>query len=682
MGINSDTLNKVIQLYKANFQKISELNFHKWYAAEHYQYHWDLGEDDFVGMYAASYPPENRLIGSHDHSPHDILSALDDRENQIIRGLFATLFDETKLLEQRVNAFAMASDELLNRHGEGALRRYYQDHTTISVYLFFEYPEKYYLYDPMAFRNFAELVGWSGVPRSGNTERLMSFYKMCDEILPYIHADKALLALSKSMMDEDTYDDSAYHLLASDIVVFGGRLHEALRTAKDKKLLDSMPDLIITAESIELPPGEYDRSYWWLCSNPNICSLASMGVGEQMQLTLLTETGNRRKVFQNFLDAKTGDMVIGYESAPVKKVVALMEVARGSDGESVLFRKLEALPSPIDYAAIKGMAELGSMQFFAGEQGSLFRMTVDEFNSAMDLVRFDNPARPTGGRQPYTRKEFMDEVFMDDDEYETLSTLLLRKKNVILQGPPGVGKTFSARRLAWSLLGSKDESRIGFVQFHQSYSYEDFIMGYKPGDEGFSLKAGVFYRFCKQAENNPDQRHFFIIDEINRGNLSRIFGETLMLIEDTHRGEAMLLPYEGYSMAVPDNVYIIGMMNTADRSLAIMDYALRRRFSFYTMAPALESAGFKRYLNQFDNMSLIELMVAVNELNADIAADESLGEGFCIGQSYFTGQQQATDAWVRSIVEYDLIPILKEYWFDDRDRAEDWAARLRDCCHE
>ncbi len=234
------------------------------------------------------------------------------------------------------------------------------------------------------------------------------------------------------------------------------------------------------------------------------------------------------------------------------------------------------------------------------------------------------------------------------------------KKNIILQGAPGVGKTFAARRLAWSMMGEKDDSRIEFVQFHQNYSYEDFMMGYKPVEDGFELKYGIFYRFCQKAANQPDKEFFFIIDEINRGNMSKIFGELLMLIEKDYRGTKMTLAYNGLPFSVPKNLYIIGMMNTADRSLAMIDYALRRRFSFFEIEPGFDSQGFISYQNGLNSETLDELISKVKELNRKIAADKSLGRGFCIGHSYFCGRDVCTDEWLHSVVDYDILPMLSK----------------------
>lgn len=278
---------------------------------------------------------------------------------------------------------------------------------------------------------------------------------------------------------------------------------------------------------------------------------------------------------------------------------------------------------------------------------------------------------------PYTKDDFLNKVYMDEDTYNTLTELLEAKYNVILQGAPGVGKTFAAKRLAYSIMGQKDTSRVAMVRFHQSYSYEDFIQGYRPSKDGFELVNGAFYKFCKEAEEDNERPYFFIIDEINRGNLSKILGELMMLIEKDKRGEKIKLLYSNEWFTVPQNVRIIGMMNTADRSLALMDYALRRRFAFFDFAPAFSSEGFKNYLSEKDSPKLEKLIAAVESLNSTISTDESLGDGFRIGHSYFCTDDEITDEWLKSVVEYEVIPLIKEYWFDEPTKVRDWSATLR-----
>ena len=278
----------------------------------------------------------------------------------------------------------------------------------------------------------------------------------------------------------------------------------------------------------------------------------------------------------------------------------------------------------------------------------------------------------------YSEEDFLEEVYMDKSDYDTLVGLLRTKKNVILQGAPGVGKTYAAKRIAYSMMGQKDQERVMLVQFHQSYTYEDFIEGFRPKDtgNGFEIKKGAFYHFCRKAGEDLGKEYFFIIDEINRGNLSKIFGELFMLIENDKRGNSLQLLYSGDKFNVPENVHIIGMMNTADRSLAMLDYALRRRFAFFTMQPAFRSDVFRAFKASLANEKFNKLIACVESLNNAIAADDSLGEGFCIGHSYFC-VKEASDRILENIVEYELIPLLKEYWFDEPLKVKDWASNLR-----
>ncbi len=448
--------------------------------------------------------------------------------------------------------------------------------------------------------------------------------------------------------------------------VFIWRLRDELSSALDRT---DLSDVRLFAED---NPEEKEHGCWWLNANPRIWRFSDISVGDEQSYTLYNENGNKRRIFQNFLDAKEGDMIIGYESNPVKQIVAVARVTREQDGKEFFFEKLEGLPSPIDYARLRECPELENMEYFQNPQGSLFKLTQDEYNFLFDMIREENPASSASSFEPYTKDDFLDEVFMSEKRYERLCGILENKKNIILQGAPGVGKTFAARRLAWSMMGEKDDSRIAFVQFHQNYCYEDFIMGYKPDDDGFKLKQGIFYSFCKKAENQKDKDFFFIIDEINRGNMSRIFGELLMLIEKDYRGTKMTLPYDGQQFSVPENLYIIGMMNTADRSLAMIDYALRRRFSFFEVEPGFDSEGFIRYQKSLNDDTMDKLVEKMKDLNREISADKSLGPSFCIGPSYFCGCKECTAQWLESIVDYDILPMLSEYWFDDADKYRRW----------
>ena len=231
------------------------------------------------------------------------------------------------------------------------------------------------------------------------------------------------------------------------------------------------------------------------------------------------------------------------------------------------------------------------------------------------------------------------------------------------------------------MMGVRDSQRVMMIQFHQSYSYEDFIMGFRPCASGFELKPGVFYNFCKRAEDDSDNDYFFVIDEINRGNLSKILGELFMLIENDKRGSRskLQLLYSDELFYVPENLYIIGLMNTADRSLALVDYAFRRRFAFFELKPGFASEGFRSYTAGLGSTKFEALIRCVESLNEHIAEDESLSEGFCIGHSYFCNitPEELDSTKLSGIVEYELIPLLKEYWFDELQNVSEWSDKLR-----
>lgn len=787
-------LKEVLVHYKQNFvSKIWSEEKYKWEAVKWFQDNWDVNAPDFAEMLNRSLDKTYNLLASANNFPKGMIAVFAKSAPEEVRSMFLSLYDESKDVYERINAFKMQSAVLLEKYGNGAAQ-HYQYENAISTYLWLRFPDKYYIYKFGEVKTVAsELKADYHFKKGAYSDNIRNFLKLYDEISAALKQDTELVNLFRSQLTDTCYPDPELKTLTIDVGFYisnhiqkdtfatvatvwygtdydpglsvddwmqllkdesvftigaleimkrikdyGGMasctqlavkygetknfynsgsvalarrvsdatgitpnaredgstqwssiLYTGRNAGKDEdgsfiwKLRDELSAALdkVDLSNIELyvaaAPGEQDRGYWWLNANPKIWSFANIAVGDVQSYTLYNENGNKRRFFQNFLDAKAGDMVIGYESNPVKQIVAIGRISAEQDGEKLFFKKVEGLTSPIDYATLRGCPELERMEFFQNPQGSLFKLTKGEYDFILDLIREENPVSSKASFEAYTKSDFLDEVYMTEKRYESLVAVLRNKKNIILQGAPGVGKTFAARRLAWSMMGEKDDDRIEFVQFHQNYSYEDFMMGYKPVGDGFELKYGIFYRFCQKAANQPDKEFFFIIDEINRGNMSKIFGELLMLIEKDYRGTKATLAYNGLLFSVPKNLYIIGMMNTADRSLAMIDYALRRRFSFFEVEPGFDSEGFIQYQNGLNNEMLNELINKVKDLNREITLDKSLGKGFCIGHSYFCSRDVCTEEWLHSIVEYDILPMLREYWFDDTSKLQRWENILQ-----
>lgn len=674
---NKSILEKVLAQYKQDFVLTQWKNEnYKWKAVKQFQDNWDVNASDFSEMLSRSLEKTYNLLASANNFPKGMMSEFAKAAPEEVRAMFIALFDESRDVFERMDEFKHQSSVLLEKYGNGAAQ-HYQYENAISTYLWLRYPDKYYIYKFSEVKTVAsELESDYQFRKGAYAENIRNFLNLYDEISAALKEDAELVNLLHSHLTDDCYPDPELKTLTIDVGFYISRVF--LQKNIDAPTRPSLNYAVPSVEEANLPLHDDEKcNYWWLNANPKIWSFSDIAVGETQAYTLYNENGNKRRIFQNFLDAKVGDVVIGYESNPVRQIVAIGRVSAEQDGEKLFFEKVETLSSPIDYAVLKECPELENMEYFRNPQGSLFKLTRSEYEFILDMIREENPIVTASSSDAYTKDDFLNEVYMTEERYETLVNVLRNKKNIILQGAPGVGKTFAARRLAWSMMGEKDDSRIEFVQFHQNYSYEDFMMGYKPVEDGFELKYGIFYRFCQKAANQPDKEFFFIIDEINRGNMSKIFGELLMLIEKDYRGTKMTLAYNGLPFSVPKNLYIIGVMNTADRSLAMIDYALRRRFSFFEIEPGFDSQGFISYQNGLNSETLDELISKVKELNRKIAADKSLGRGFCIGHSYFCGRDVCTDEWLHSVVDYDILPMLSEYWFDDENEFQRWKNILQ-----
>lgn len=691
------TIREVLDYYKKDFVKYWEEEKYKWVAVQHFQDNWNIEAADFASMLEESISQAYNLLQGGMYYASKMLCTLAKQDPEKMRSLFRLLYNEDLPLVDRLQSFRTGCDEILEQFRQTSsepekAKNHYQDLRALCVYLSFEYPEKYFLFKYRMYTGFRKLIDFKETSQEKGSEirKYDNYARMCQAVLGEIQADTELQQMQRKQVksEENCYSDPEFHLLTQTIIYIGSRItDETVQTDEPVKGAAIADEDIETKRFWIYSPGN-GAEIWNECYEKGFMAIGWDEIGDLTAYSTKDEMKQAMKeeidptlaytmaahaTWQFVHDMRPGDIVFakkgmyhiigrgvvesGYQYDPSRK--------HYKNIRSVKWTHKGEWPHP-GQAVMKTLTDITPYTDYVAKLNALFES--DTIDDAEEPV-VDYPA--------YDAEDFLEEVFMDEDSYETLVGLVRNKKNVILQGAPGVGKTFAAKRLAYSMMGEKDPNRVMMVQFHQSYSYEDFIMGFRPSEKGFELKHGAFYNFCKQAEIDSENEYFFIIDEINRGNLSKIFGELFMLIEPDKRGVELQLLYSDEKFSVPGNVYIIGMMNTADRSLAMLDYALRRRFAFFEMKPGFDTDGFREYRMGLASEKFDRLISSIGNLNATIATDDSLGEGFCIGHSYFCNLKKVTDRALSDIVEYELIPLLKEYWFDEPTKVKDWANILR-----
>lgn len=615
----------------------------KWRGIKTFQDNWDLDTQNLSDMIKRSLYGVSHMMVSQARFPEGMIEDFAEREPDTVRAMFKDLFDESKDIVERFHSFKQKSADLLERVGNGA-KNHFQDERTIALYLWLRYPDKYYVYQYTQARNLSIALGSDHRIIKGRLDsNIREWLALYNEVTELMKQKPEVRNWETQGMTAVHYPDPEYRMLATDLAYC--YTERILKEQKEEQ----------EWEPKDYNPGITVENWVSLLANNEVYHESAKTVIER-----LLDYGGQATCTQ--LAQKYGDNANTYN---VNSIAFAKKVY-----EKTHCKLAEREDESIRWWSILYMGKKANKE----DDGVYIWKLRPELAEALKIVNGEEVPDEDTDTTEYTKKDFLEEVFISEAKYDEMYAVLMRKQNIILQGAPGVGKTFAAKRLAYSIMGAKNDDHIQFVQFHQNYSYEDFVEGYRPAASGFVRTDGIFKRFCIDAADAPDEKFFFIIDEINRGNLSKIFGELLMLIEKDYRGQAATLPYSGRSFTVPKNLYIIGMMNTADRSLAMIDYALRRRFSFVDMKPGFDTDGFKEYMNSKGSSTMKALVEEVKQLNVDIK--EKLGKGFCIGHSYFVFDEPCSDALLRNIVNFDILPMLAEYWFDDEEQYEMWASRL------
>lgn len=654
--IDRTRLHLILNDYKKDFPKLfwtskTQNEKYKWIAVKHFQDNWDIDATDFLEMFTQATAKTENLLAAMNYFPRGMIMEFCKVAPEDVRKMFVDLFDENISVVTRVEAFIKEAERLrVTYQPASGWKSHYQNANSITTYLWLRYPDKYYIYKYSECRSVANELDNSYKPTKGaKPETLLGAIKLYDEIAEYLATDNELVDLVNEHIDDICYPDPQFRTLAIDVGFYISRYY------KDK---DNKKDLSGWWPSLDEYNPNISKDGW----KEYILKIEMPHTSPMQMLKAMVELGG---------EASCKKIAETYGGTPYRYVGCTMNIGRR-------VKSYFNLPACLD-----GDQERYFPFPFLGKDGSdgdyVYKLRPELYEALIEIDLSDISPYYVG----------------DNDEDMNLTDVA---KNTILYGPPGTGKTYNTVCYAVSIVENKplkdvmseaskvngydavfsrynaykEQGWISFTTFHQSYGYEEFIEGIKPvmsdtenSDIKYAVTNGVFKDFCEQAETINPQNRVFIIDEINRGNISKIFGELITLVEPSKRLGAeeeltAILPYSKKPFGIPENVYILGTMNTADRSIATLDTAIRRRFDFIEMMPDTEVlTGIE--INGINISAMLEKM---NERITVLFDREHT-----IGHAYFIGLNDDPNMeTLANIFKNKVIPLLQEYFYEDYER--------------
>lgn len=669
----------VIESYKTNFDRMDREERYKWEAAGWYQQHWDIEAADFASMLATAFEKASNLLAANMYWPHKMMVEYAQADQETVRNLFRVLYDEKISLAERYTAFRKGFDNYVKPLN----KNHYQDLHAVSVYLFFEYPEKYFIYKSRIYTNFCDRIGYQEdkTKQKSVVWKLESYMRLCGLVLDEVQKDQDLLQRSRARLNPACYQDGAFHLLTMDVVYYGAVVMKESEYEKSPGITAGTDVKLNTI--LYGPPGT-GKTYYTVIYAVAAIENKDLPAVESEDYAEVLQRYNRYKE-QKRIEFTSFHQAYGYEEF-IEGIKPVVRTDAGADEE----------PGEIQYQIEPGIfkkfceradrarvAPVGSADFGMNDSPNIWKVSLEGTG--------DNPTRREcmeGGHIRIGWDEYGEEISDETDFSEAGGKKPLNAFISRMQTGDIVLSCYSASSIdAIGVVAGEYEWHDEYARFKRLRKVNWIVKGIRENiiaaNGGVSMTLSSVYRMANIAlsdvfkliekyhlvqpssQTGHHENYVFIIDEINRGNISKIFGELITLIEPVKRtGQAeemkAVLPYSQKAFGVPDNVYIIGTMNTADRSVAMLDTALRRRFSFKEMLP---NPGVLADVS-VEDILLGRLLARMNE-RISILYDRE----HTIGHAYFMPLKfSPTVDTLAEIFKNHVLPLLQEYFYEDYEK--------------